>query len=38
MAKGLRSIEEIHDTVKRRLFADECVPHIVGLDNQIKYV
>ena len=38
MAKGLKSVEEIHDTIKRRLFTDECVPHLVGLDDQIKYV
>ncbi|CAB4021445.1 origin recognition complex subunit 4, partial [Paramuricea clavata] len=35
MANESKSIEEIHDAVKRRLFADECVPQLVGLDNQI---
>ena len=38
MAKQLKSIDEIHNTIKRRLFADECVPLLVGLDNQVKYV
>ena len=38
MAKALKSVEEIHDTIKRRLYTDECVPNLVGLDNQIKYV
>lgn len=37
MAKDLKSIEEIHDTVKRRVFADDIVPQLIGLDNQIKY-
>ncbi|XP_028397780.1 origin recognition complex subunit 4-like [Dendronephthya gigantea] len=36
MAKDLKSIEEIHDTIKRRVFADDMVPHLIGLDNQIK--
>ena len=38
MAKQLKSIEEIHNAIKRRLFADECVPELIGLDNQVKYV
>ena len=37
MAKELRSIDEIHEAIKRRIYSDECVPHVVRLDNQVKY-
>lgn len=36
MTKRLKSLEEIHNAVKQRVFADECVAHLAGLDSQIK--
>ncbi|XP_046846096.1 origin recognition complex subunit 4-like isoform X2 [Xenia sp. Carnegie-2017] len=35
MAKD-KSIETIHAALKRRVFFDECVPKLFGLDNQIR--